>query len=427
MIVDASLKMLYRRAALFSVASLALVPALLHKAGGRFSLSTASAAPSSRSTPPPPSFSYITSDKAKMIDAHLMDQNKGGFSLDQLMELAGLAVCHAAHDYITTELPPSANARPRILVLCGPGNNGGDGLVAARHLHHMGYDIEIVYPKQSAGPLFAGLVAQCKQLGISVKTEADLESWKSFDLVMDGLFGFSFTGEPREPFFSLLKALEAPSVPPILSIDIPSGWDVNHVSGVVPGKDGPPKVYIKPRAVISLTAPKTCMMGYEGTHYIGGRFVPPSLAAEWGLVIVPYTGTEQVVKVSTGAQLPEASCAEAGTANGGKMVLTIVTVNSLLAAETLADVLVSDRLAACVNILPGAKSTYMWEGSLHHDEEVLMLVKSRADDASVRRLTLAIKQMHSYDTPEVIQVPVVGGLGKYIDWVLDGTESGEKK
>lgn len=60
-----------------------------------------------------------------------------GFSVDQLMELAGLSVaCSLAAEY-------PCSSHPRVLVLAGPGNNGGDGLVAARHLHHFGYKVEV--------------------------------------------------------------------------------------------------------------------------------------------------------------------------------------------------------------------------------------------------------------------------------------------
>lgn len=60
-----------------------------------------------------------------------------GFSVDQLMELAGLSVAQS----IEAEFPPSSHQD--VLVIAGPGNNGGDGLVAARHLHHFGYNVQV--------------------------------------------------------------------------------------------------------------------------------------------------------------------------------------------------------------------------------------------------------------------------------------------
>lgn len=77
-------------------------------------------------------------DEAAAVDEELMGPL--GFSVDQLMELAGLSVASA----VLAEYPPGAHARP--LVLAGPGNNGGDGLVAARHLHHFGYSGVTVRP-----------------------------------------------------------------------------------------------------------------------------------------------------------------------------------------------------------------------------------------------------------------------------------------
>lgn len=74
---------------------------------------------------------------AAAIDAELMASP--GFSLDQLMELAGLSVAAALHDAFP--------ARRRVLVVAGPGNNGGDGLVAARHLFHFGYSPTVLYPR----------------------------------------------------------------------------------------------------------------------------------------------------------------------------------------------------------------------------------------------------------------------------------------
>lgn len=83
---------------------------------------------------------------AAALDQELM--SSGAFSIDQLMELAGLSVSQAVFRF----QPPSQG--PRVLVACGPGNNGGDGLVAARHLRHYGYHPTVFYPKRSRNDLY---------------------------------------------------------------------------------------------------------------------------------------------------------------------------------------------------------------------------------------------------------------------------------
>ena len=83
-------------------------------------------------------------EDAAKIDEELMGPL--GFSVDQLMELAGLSVACSVY----AEYPPSSHKR--ILVIAGPGNNGGDGLVAARHLYHFGYSVEV----HSLAPIVPG-------------------------------------------------------------------------------------------------------------------------------------------------------------------------------------------------------------------------------------------------------------------------------
>jgi NAD(P)H-hydrate epimerase len=89
---------------------------------------------------------FLNAKDAAALDVELM--SSPGFSLEQLMELAGLSVAEAVYQVV----PPddSSSKKSTILIVCGPGNNGGDGLVAARHLVMFGYDCVVVYPKQSS-------------------------------------------------------------------------------------------------------------------------------------------------------------------------------------------------------------------------------------------------------------------------------------
>lgn len=217
---------------------------------------------------------YVDADLAKAIDDRLMSQP--GYSIDQLMELAGYSVACAAHDMLHSK--PSSNTGT-VYILCGPGNNGGDGLVAARHLKHFGFNPIVVYPKQSSGAIFTNLVHQLDGLRIPVvKTLPDLQD---ASLIIDGLFGFSFKGPSREPFTFMIASMQSlqESIS-ILSIDVPSGWDVNL--GDVHGTG------FEPSATISLTLPKKCMKSYRGIHYVGGRFMPPFLAEELQLRMPNY-------------------------------------------------------------------------------------------------------------------------------------------
>lgn len=88
-------------------------------------------------------------------------------------------------------------------------------------------------------------------------------------------------------------------------------------------------------------------------------------------------------------------------------------------ADALASALVEERLAACVNVLPGVKSTYRWKGEVARDEEVLLLIKTTADrqEALVERL----RALHPYELPEAVAVEAVGGLAAYLAWVAEQT------
>ncbi|XP_014858805.1 PREDICTED: NAD(P)H-hydrate epimerase [Poecilia mexicana] len=228
---------------------------------------------------------HLGQEEAQKIDEELFSDY--GFSVDQLMELAGLSCATA----VTRAYPLSSlvKARPSLLVICGPGNNGGDGLVCARHLKLFGYEPTVLYPKRPSKPLFQGLTTQCEKMEIPFLTEmpeAEVID-EAYNLVIDAIFGFSFKGAVREPFGSILDVLKKTTVP-VASIDIPSGWDVEQGSA-----DG-----LQPDMLISLTAPKKSASLFRGRyHFLGGRFVPPALEKKYQLHLPPYPGTDCVLQL----------------------------------------------------------------------------------------------------------------------------------
>ena len=224
----------------------------------------------------------ISASSAAALDKDLM--STGAFSLDQLMELAGLFVSQAVYKVH----PPSKGKN--VLVVCGPGNNGGDGLVAARHLYHYGYHPTIHYPKQSQNELYQRLSKQLKNLDIQF-TDDFRTAMKSTDHIVDAIFGFSFSGEVRKPFDRIIEAMENATVP-VIAVDAPSSWNIE--SG--PPESGPGKNF-QPEALISLTAPKPLVKYFKGRHFIGGRFLPPSVAKKYGLEMPAYQGVEQIVEI----------------------------------------------------------------------------------------------------------------------------------
>ncbi|KAI9315309.1 apolipo protein A-I binding protein [Dichotomocladium elegans] len=226
-------------------------------------------------------FKCLTQKVAQAIDEELM--SSGGFSIDQLMELAGLSVAQAIQKtYDRTRFP-------KVLVCVGPGNNGGDGLVAARHLYHFGYKPSLYYPKQPNKDLYKRLLIQCDQLGISVHNDFSSHTFDHADVLVDAIFGFSFQGDVRDPFKDVIKMLEKTSKP-VVSVDIPSGWHV---------EEGPSQgIRFQPDVLVSLTAPKLCATHFKGKHhFLGGRFVPPSLASKFDFEVPVFPGSDQVVEL----------------------------------------------------------------------------------------------------------------------------------
>ncbi|KAK4069305.1 hypothetical protein Trihar35433_5884 [Trichoderma harzianum] len=211
---------------------------------------------------------------AAALDQELM--STGAFSIDQLMELAGLAVSQA----------------------------GGDGLVAARHLFYYGYRPTIFYPKRSKNELYQRLAKQLEDLDVPFVDDFPT-AMKSTDHIVDAIFGFSFSGEVREPFPDVIKSLQETKIP-VTSVDAPSSWDIEN---------GPPKTGLgssfMPTALVSLTAPKPLVNHFTGRHFVGGRrptdekcdrFVSPSIAKKYNFDVPPYQGIDQIVEIGPSEQ-----------------------------------------------------------------------------------------------------------------------------
>lgn len=104
--------------------------------------------------------------------------------------------------------------------------------------------------------------------------------------------------------------------------------------------------------------------------------------------------------------------------SGGDAVLVFCACPDLDTARQISDALLEARLAACVQILPGLESRYVWDGHKETSAEIQLQIKTRA--GRFEELCALITGLHPYEVPEILQVPVTAGLGTYLEWLRDG-------
>ncbi|XP_038595822.1 yjeF N-terminal domain-containing protein 3 [Tachyglossus aculeatus] len=230
---------------------------------------------------------YLSKVEAAAMEKELIEDYK--FGRQQLVEICG----HACAMAVTKVFPVASlpKKQPTVLVVCGPEQNGAIGLVCARHLRVFEYEPTIFYPKRSLDALYRDFTTQCEKMDIPflsyLPTEVQLIN-DAYNLVVDAILGPGVDpAEVKEPYTSILATLKQIKIP-IVSLDIPSGWDVETGSD-----DG-----ISPEVLVSLAAPKKCADRFSGKyHFVAGRFLPYDVQKKFDLNLPGYPGTECVVSL----------------------------------------------------------------------------------------------------------------------------------
>jgi NAD(P)H-hydrate epimerase len=227
----------------------------------------------------------LTTEQMAEVDRLMIEEY--GILLIQMMENAGRNLAEQARRMLGGEL-----AGHRVVVLCGRGNNGGGGMVAARHLHDRG---ALVSTKLVGDP--AGLkeipAHQWDILQVMDLTQADDPDLAQADLILDAIIGYGLTGDPRGEAARWIRQANEPQRP-ILSLDAPSGLDTTS------GSAGEP--CIRATATLTLALPKVGLLSpaarpVVGDLYLADISVPPELYRRLELDIDPIFGEDTIVRI----------------------------------------------------------------------------------------------------------------------------------
>jgi NAD(P)H-hydrate epimerase len=194
--------------------------------------------------------------------------------LIQMMENAGRSLAELTRRYLGGKVEGLT-----VVVLCGTGNNGGGGLVAARHLHNWGARVHtiLIGDRERLKPIPAHQWRIAKKMGL-LTNDAQLDQ---ADLIVDAVIGYGMKGSPRPQVAEWIERANA-STRPILALDAPSGLDTT--SGI------PAEICVQATATLTLALPKTGLLQAQaqpcvGDLYLADISVPPELYASASLNI----------------------------------------------------------------------------------------------------------------------------------------------
>ncbi|MDA4125518.1 MAG: NAD(P)H-hydrate epimerase [Thaumarchaeota archaeon] len=195
---------------------------------------------------------YVSAEEMALLDRTAIEEF--GVDVLSLMENAGAATAEVAR-----RMFGGGVGGKRVGVLVGKGNNGGDGLVAARRLHNWGANVVVILSeKESMGNVPKTQLRAVEALGVDIKgPEAALGD---SDLLIDALLGYNSRGSPREPVASIIAGANRSKVP-MLAVDLPSGLDATS------GESNEPCVVAK--ATITMALPKLGFLNAEARNFVG--------------------------------------------------------------------------------------------------------------------------------------------------------------
>ncbi len=217
----------------------------------------------------------LSAEQMRALDRHCIQEL--GIPGLELMERAGMAVTDAA-------LGLQYDHSGVVLVLCGKGNNGGDGLVAARLLVESGIETHVVLPftAEELSPDARAMHNRAVQAGVAMTAEVSDDALREAGVVIDALLGTGVTGPVRGVMGTLIERTNAlRDGRGVLAVDLPSGVDTD--TGQVYGPA------MRAEATVTMALPKPCLVLYPGAALAGRWAVadigfPPAVVAEWPAV-----------------------------------------------------------------------------------------------------------------------------------------------
>lgn len=221
----------------------------------------------------------------QMIEVDRLMVEDFGIELIQMMENTGSNLAE-----MTGRMLGASLTRRSICVLCGRGNNGGGGMVAARHLHNRGADVRVIRLAGELKDVPAKQWRILEKMGLRNEPYYELSD---ADIILDALIGYGLLGDPRPEISVWIEKINAAGKP-VLALDAPSGLDTTS------GTAGRPTV--RADATMTLALPKIGLMSESARPFVGALYladisVPPELYRKIGLEIQDFFEQDKIVRI----------------------------------------------------------------------------------------------------------------------------------